>query len=234
MRIRVVSFDVGATLLRPYPSFGEIVIRCCRDAGTELPDHAAHEVDAFADRYFASLQRRGVTYSDSDDRSRQVWTELYRGFLLTQGVSLETAVQLAARLFTTFIDHANYRLFDDALPTLEAVRARGYRIGIISNWEAWLVGLLRTVGVEPYADFQSISGLVGHEKPSRVIFDHAVACSGVSPNEILHVGDSLTSDYEGATSAGLRAVLLDRDGRHAHRPIRRISTLDQLVDHLGY
>lgn len=232
MAIRAVSFDVGATLLRPYPSFAEIVLRCCREAGSPLPDCAGAEADAYADRFFGALQRRGETYSDSEERSRQIWTDLYHGFLLTQGIAPELAGPLALQLFATFIDHASYRLYDDALPTLEAVRARGYRIGIISNWESWLVGLLRSVGVEPYAEFQAISGIIGHEKPSRVIFDHAVVAAGVRHGEILHVGDSLTSDYEGATAAGLRAVLLDRDGRHADAAVPRITALPHLLDRL--
>jgi putative hydrolase of the HAD superfamily len=230
MLIRAISFDVGETLLRPYPSFGELVAGCCRRQGVDLPAEATSHIGSFADGYFARLRSRGKPFSTSEERSREVWTTLYRRFLVRHGVPRDAIASLANEIYATFLDHGSYRLFDDALPVLTECRSRGLRIGIISNWEAWLTSLLRTTGVHDLLEFAAISGVVGHEKPDRRIFDTAVAAAAVSAGEILHVGDSFTSDVEGATAAGLLAILLDRNGRFSTRSVRRVGSLYELLD----
>ena len=229
MMIRAVSFDVGETLLRPYPSFTELFGTCCREAGFALAEGAELGLGAYANRYFGAIRDRGETFSATEQESRRTWLRLYQQFLLDQGASAAEADRLAQRAFETFTDPANYRLFDDALPTLRALRARGFRIGVISNWERWLDRLLQVSAVQELLDFVAISGVVGHEKPDRRIFDHAVAAARLPAAEILHIGDSVASDVVGAEAAGLRAILLDRDNRHSELPHRRITALDELL-----
>jgi putative hydrolase of the HAD superfamily len=228
--VKAISFDVGETLLRPYPGFGELVVRCCALEGEWLGPNASSELEHLADAFFADLRNRGVTYSCSEEQSRKTWTTLYIKFLERQGVHPSRVSHLADRLYLTFTEPANYRLFDDAQPVLDELRQRGFRIGIISNWEAWLTRLLAKTGLNRSLHFQAISGLVGSEKPSRQIFEAAVADAGLPPDEILHVGDSLTSDVQGAEQAGLQAILLDRRGHHQGRLANRVETLLDLLD----
>ena len=53
---------------------------------------------------------------------------------------------------------------------------------------------------------------------------------GADPQEALHVGDSLREDIEGATKAGLRALLLDR---HGDPGVPHIRTLDQILPYVS-
>jgi putative hydrolase of the HAD superfamily len=228
--IQAVSFDVGATLLRPYPTFGDRFVASCRANQIELPLGAAEEIEAFADAYFTDLRRRGVSYSIAADVSRQIWTTLYRSFLERHGVAEGRLGEVAEYVFATFLDPNSYQLYDDALPVVAAVRARGFRVGVVSNWEGWLPRLLGHTRLDALMDFTVISGVVGWEKPDRRIFDAAVAATGLPPGAILHVGDSPTSDVQGARAAGLRAILLDRAGRHAHLDVPRVSSLRELLD----
>ena len=48
--------------------------------------------------------------------------------------------------------------------------------------------------------------------PTRAVFGRALELAGVEPAEALHVGDSLENDVAGARAAGIRAVLVARDG----------------------
>ncbi len=228
--IRVVSFDVGETLLRPYPGFGEVVVTCCRTAGADVASEAGSRLEALAERYFARLRASGTTFSPSEERSRATWLGLYRQFLEAEGIAPDRVGDLAQRIYATFLDHQTYRLFDDALPVLTECRARGYRIGVTSNWEAWLTGLLEAAGISPLLDFAVISGVVGFEKPDRRIFDATRVAAGAAPEAILHVGDSLASDVWGATAAGLQAVLLDRSDRVRSAEVDRITSLVDLLD----
>jgi len=66
---------------------------------------------------------------------------------------------------------------------------------------------------------------VGHHKPERQIFERAVQSLQVPPAEILHVGDSVAEDLEGAAAAGFQSVLLDRSGAH----LKALASLDGLL-----
>ena len=52
------------------------------------------------------------------------------------------------------------------------------------------------------------------EKPHAPIFQEALRRSGTEAADVVHVGDQITSDVQGAANVGIRPVLLDRDGNH--------------------
>jgi len=56
------------------------------------------------------------------------------------------------------------------------------------------------------------SAEVGAPKPNPRVFERALAIAGAEPSEALHVGDKVDNDVEGAAAAGVRAVLLQRQG----------------------
>lgn len=90
--------------------------------------------------------------------------------------------------------------------------------------------LLTELGLADHFATILCSAEVGAAKPDQRIFAEASARLGVDPARILHVGDSLIDDYAGAGTAGLRAVLTDRersaDGGIAHA----IHGLHELTD----
>jgi putative hydrolase of the HAD superfamily len=88
---------------------------------------------------------------------------------------------------------------------------------------------MRGLGIEPLFDSVTISSLAQAAKPAPKIFRLALGKHAVYPEEALHVGDSLQDDFEGATKAGLHAVLLDRQGRHQTEGVQTIHTLDELL-----
>jgi putative hydrolase of the HAD superfamily len=96
-----------------------------------------------------------------------------------------------------------------AAETLEALRERGYRIGLISNtiWPAEIhLEDLAEIGVLPYLDHTIFSGEAGVWKPSPQVFQHALAALGVSPEQAIFVGDSPREDIRGAQAVGMRAI----------------------------
>jgi putative hydrolase of the HAD superfamily len=228
--VKAVSFDVGETLLRPYPSFGELTVQRCREVGAVLPPGANARIEQLADSHFASLRRQGRTYSRSNEESRNAWLGLYRAFLHQEGIDENRAERVAEHIYATFVDPATYRLFDDARPVLTELRSRGFVVGVISNWETWLTSLLRVTGLDSLLDFRVVSGLVGYEKPDSRIFDVAIQSTGVAASDFLHVGDSVSSDVEGALGIGMRAILLDRYGRYPDINATRVQSLRELLD----
>ena len=122
-----------------------------------------------------------------------------------------------------------FTAFPDVRPALEAVRARGQRLVVVSNWDVSLVGVLRTLGLEPLLDGVLTSAVAGARKPAPAIFEQALALAGVPAGEAIHVGDTLDEDVAGARAAGIEAVLIRRGGRPAVPGVRTISSLAELV-----
>jgi putative hydrolase of the HAD superfamily len=101
--------------------------------------------------------------------------------------------------------------YPDVLPALSALRADGYRIGVISNWTATLELTLAHVGLAEFFDVVACSALVGAMKPDPRIFQHALGALEVEPARALFVGDHCEVDVLGARDAGMAAVRIVRD-----------------------
>ena len=76
------------------------------------------------------------------------------------------------------------------------------------------------------------SDAVGAKKPNRQFFDHALALSGVKPQEAIMVGDNYRSDYLGALNAGLHSYLYDPEQKKIqckHR-ISHLSEFERILN----
>jgi putative hydrolase of the HAD superfamily len=110
---------------------------------------------------------------------------------------------------------ANSRLFDDTIPFLERLRARGYKIAIVSNCTENTRQMLVALGVAALADTLVLSCEVGAAKPAAEIFQHALGRLGVAAEAAVFVDDQ-PSFCAGSVAAGISAVQIVRgelDGR---------------------
>jgi len=130
------------------------------------------------------------------------------------------------QLYDRFSQPDAWHLFDDVAPTLASLKARGLRLGIVSNWDDRLRPLLRLLRLDHYFESIVVSCEVGARKPDPRIFEAACAALGSAPSQTLHVGDSREMDYHGAQSAGLQARWLRRGART--RPAEALATLAEL------
>jgi HAD superfamily hydrolase (TIGR01662 family) len=99
-------------------------------------------------------------------------------------------------------------LYPDARPCLEALRARGYRVGIAGNQPARVDAVVRRSGL-PF-EWLLISELLGVEKPSPAFFDRLCQSSGLPPERIAYVGDRVDNDVVPAARAGMMAIHVRR------------------------
>ena len=111
---------------------------------------------------------------------------------------------------------------------LEKLRAAGYRLLVVSNWDSSLPRLLANLGLTKYFEAIVVSAHVGASKPAGKIFDEALRLAGVPCEAALHIGDSCEEDFDGARAAGLNALLLDRSGR-ADSAVPTIRTLEEVA-----
>lgn len=232
-RFDAVFFDVGNTLLYAYPSVGHVCAEILRDSGRI---HSLAEIDELlplVDEYYEDRYRTDDTFWTSDERAADVWTGMYTILCRRLGIPDEEASALARRVYDAFGDPSRWRAYPDVEPAFRRLRARGIRVGIISNWDTRLQGVLEGLGLGELIDTVVSSAVVGLHKPDPRIFELACARLEVAPERSAHVGDHYYADVLGARTAGLAPVLIDRHGGSAEvAGTVRVTSLDQLEEAL--
>jgi putative hydrolase of the HAD superfamily len=104
---------------------------------------------------------------------------------------------------------SHYVLADSTHALLEALRARGLKLALVSNTASplWLLQpILERQGIAERVDTIVLSSEVGKRKPHPAIFEHALRELGVDSSDALFVGDRLEADVLGASRVGMKTV----------------------------
>jgi FMN phosphatase YigB (HAD superfamily) len=128
-------------------------------------------------------------------------------------------------------------LYPDALPCLETMARRGYRVGVVGNTNTETERLMRE---QCGADFVASSARLGAAKPAPEFFAAVARLASAEPGEIAYVGDRVDNDILPAVVAGMTAVHLRRGPwGHVHaawpeaaRAHLRVDSLAELADAL--
>ncbi|HEY6168373.1 MAG TPA: HAD-IA family hydrolase [Verrucomicrobiae bacterium] len=214
----VVTFDVGGTLIEPWPSVGHVYAEVAERFGVRAEP-------AELTRQFRTAWKEKRIF----DYSRAAWFGLVRRTFAGHGPLPE---EFFPAVYERFAEPDAWRVFDDVLPVLDALASRGVRLGVVSNWDERLKPLLRRLKLHQHFETVVVSCDVGATKPSPSIFTHALRRLGVEPAAALHVGDGVREDVEGARAAGMASVLLARGGS-TERSDGAIHTLHELPTLLG-
>ena len=204
-KLAAVLFDVDFTLVRPGPDLGpEGYVRLGARHGLSL-DIARHDqarLDAFAE-----LKRHPELEHDDE-----VWIVFTERVIVGMGGDAHGAYDCAAEMVAAWENHDNFELYEDAEPVLEELRARGLKLGLVSNTSRDLAAFV--IHHQLDVDVAIGSRSFGKTKPDPSIFLAALGVLGVEPDAAVMVGDSIEDDIEGALALGMRAILLDREGRY--------------------
>jgi putative hydrolase of the HAD superfamily len=152
---------------------------------------------------------------------RRRCAEVVRGEL---GVDLPVAEVEAAMLAAI-----RFRPYPEVPGVLRALRDRGTRLVVVSNWDVSLHGVLEQTGLVPLIDAVVTSAEFGAAKPDPAIFAHALELAGARAADAVHAGDDVEADVHGARAAGIEPVLVARDGEPGPEGVRRIPTLEGLI-----
>jgi putative hydrolase of the HAD superfamily len=220
-----VYFDAVGTLLFPDPPAPAVYAEVARQQGLAL---STAEVRArFVAAYRAEEEAdAGAGWVTSEGRERDRWRSIVTEALA--GVSDPHACY--EFLYSYFAKPGAWRLAPDAEATLTALHERGLLLGLGSNYDERLWPVLD--GFPQLALLLAhvvISAAIGCRKPGAAFFARTVENAGCEACEVLFVGDDRGNDYEGATAAGLPALLLDPAGRYLDVP-HRIVRLSELVE----
>lgn len=222
--VRAVFFDAVGTLLFPEPSAPAVYAVIAERHGLNL------SVAEVRERFLAAYRLQeaadiGLNWATSEARERDRWHTIVTTTLA--GVTDPGAC--FAHLFEHYSKPAAWRVHPEAADVLRELSARGLTLGMGSNYDARLLTVLD--GHPELAPLRArvvVSAAVGWRKPAGEFFVEVARVTGYRPNEILFVGDDLQNDYEGATAAGMRPLLLDPGARHPDVP-HRVAGLRELL-----
>jgi putative hydrolase of the HAD superfamily len=199
MKFAAVTFDVGGTLVEPWPSVGRVYAEVAAR-------HGVRNIPAeLLDERFKAAWRAEKDFA----YTRDAWAELVDKTFLGL-CSNKPSKTFFPNLYEHFAQPEAWQIFDDVAQTLEELATAGVRLGIISNWDERLRVLLQRLKLDGIFESIIVSCEAGFAKPSPVIFELAAEKLGLPPASILHVGDSFEMDVQGARSAGFSALQLVR------------------------
>ena len=214
--LKAVFVDYTGTLMEEDgPDVREMVARCCKNSEIGGPkammEYWWGMVKAFEERY------SGKNYRTEDEIVDEILA------VCTEQIHLRENLDELHGLVHRFW------MYSPAFPDAKEFFARcPLPVYVITNnSRVYVEEGLRDKGLRP-------AGIVCGDmarayKPHRELFEKALAVSGCQAEEVVHIGDSVASDVMGATSAGIRPLLLDRRGKGAPEGVEAVRTLNEAL-----
>ena len=197
--VAAITFDVGGTLIEPWPSVGHVYAAVAARHGVRAePEELTHRfVDAWN-------RKKNFNYTQDD------WAGLVDATFAGLTTTLPSQ-SFFDELYLRFAEPDCWRVYEDVIPALTALRECDVRLAVISNWDIRLRPLLQALDLADWFEVIHVSSELGSTKPDRRIFQAAIDSFGLSAAQILHVGDSEIEDHRGAMAAGMQSRWLCRD-----------------------
>ena len=226
MTIDTVFLDAGGVLVHPN---WHRVAEALAQHGTSVDaaalfaaePHAKREMDLGSLMARTTDQQRGWIY--------------FEAVLRHAGVPVDDRARAALADVRAYHDVHNVweHVPGDVVPTVEALRALGVRLVVVSNANGKLHTMFERVGLAGRFDVVLDSHDFGVEKPDPRLFQFALEASSAEATSTVHVGDFFHIDVVGARAAALAdAVLVDPADLYADADCPRVSALPLLVDYV--
>ncbi len=209
--LRAVFLDIGDTVMRPNPSWEHVYAMAFEEFGVDVDIDELHAALRAAYHHGGWGMEGG--FEPTEETSFQRTVAIDATAIAELGLD-PMPDAFYRRLSELFMVTGHWHIFDDAYPALTELRRRGLTVGAVSNWVWNLPELLHSLELVSHFDFIAASARIGFEKPHPRIFEWALDKAGVQPGEVIHVGDHVDADVEGARGLGIGAVLIDRVGRY--------------------
>jgi len=220
-RVKAVLFDLGGTLLKtteiPY-----VMERVLKDRGV---NRSLEEITEAWKKAEESLNFRDLTRLLDE-----FWVQWNVRILRNLRVRSDIRV-LAEFIASHWWDYSNVTLYPDAEKILPLLKERGLKVGVVTNGlRSDVDEILPKVGLEGFFDVVVVIDTLRRMKPDVEVFQYALERLGVESSGAIFVGDEVKADYEGAKRCGLTVYLIDRDGKVQDEGVRKISSLEELLE----
>ena len=227
-RIKAVFFDAADTLFHIKGGVGNQYWRVAKKYGT---NSTPETIDKAFSKAFKSAPPLTFPHLSPEDRKvyeKKWWYEVVRNVFSEAGM-FERFDDYFEELFETFRSEA-WELFPETKDVLSSLKEKGLTLSVVSNFDTRVYDVCTELDIIDYFDSFVISSEAGFSKPSPEIFELALNKNAISASECIHVGDSLEHDFYGASSVGIKVVLLDKKGKYRDRDdVLRIESLAEIV-----
>jgi putative hydrolase of the HAD superfamily len=207
-----VLFDALGTLLDFEPPAPHLRAALLERTGSDIGEQGAKDAIRAEIAYYRAHLHEG--------RDPEALLDLRIRCADAMALPFSTPVVLDALLSSL-----RFHAYEDSARVLTRLRAAGIRTAVVSNWDWSLHERLQETGLAGLVDGAIASAELGSAKPDGVIFAAALQLVGARPEETWHVGDTPEADVEGARAAGIRPILIARDGA----PDADVRSLDELI-----
>jgi putative hydrolase of the HAD superfamily len=206
--VDAVLFDVDFTLAKPGPLLGPEGYRAAGER---------HGLTLEPERYAAARAAavEDLQHHPELEHDEEIWIHFTEDIVRGMGGDGPRVREVAVAITSGWLHSENFELYEDVLPVLAGLREAGLAIGLVSNTSRDLTSFVRHFSLD--VDAWISSGVHGKVKPSPTIFLAALELLGVEAAAAVMVGDSPLDDVEGARALGMRAYLIDREGRFPER-----------------
>jgi len=200
------------------------VARLCTGAGVAIDAQALVRTEGEAKQLQESGGLLDFEWPHMTAPGARGWARMVGTFVVRAGFPRDEIADFTESvLWPEHVKKNLYSVVPEGLgEALDAVRARGVKVAIVSNSEGMLDRLFADLGILRHFDTVVDSGKVGVEKPDPRIFRIALDRFGVPAERALMLGDTFVTDIAGARAAGMRAALVDpfghMTGRHLDVP----------------
>ena len=204
-----VSLDVTGTLIHS-PRLAELYSEVLARHRTEIPPERLHSlIPTVWQELSCRIEGDRDRFGDHPDGAHGWWNDFLQRICDYEELP-HPGPFAASELYDRFARADAWEIYEDVLPALEELAARGFRMILTSNWDRRLPDLLERLDLLRRFEGLVFSAEVGFEKPHRAMFHALLESLDLGATEVVHVGDRKLDDVEGAEAVGIAALLLDR------------------------
>jgi putative hydrolase of the HAD superfamily len=221
-RIKAISFDGDMTLWDFDKVMRNSLAHALAELRARLPGRSC--ADLTVDRMIEIRNTVAEELKGRRDALERIRLEAFRRTIATVGSDDQ---ELAAHLNSIYLEHrfADIELYPDVLPLFDSITSR-YVLGLVSNGNSYP----ERCGLRSHFRFVILAQNIGVEKPDPAIFQQVCREACCSPEQLMHIGDSLVTDVAGARRAGLVSVWLNRERKPNHTGIRPDFEIHSLIE----
>jgi len=145
---------------------------------------------------------------------------------------------LGSLCYNDFYDYYNsikkeWLLYDDALQTINDLKSRDIKVGIISNFDKNLDKILQFLRIGDLLDIVVISAKIQLEKPNIEFYNYVKNNYDLNLTETLYIGDSYNLDYVPSRHVGYESYIIDRNNLYCNVPnrVQKLSDIIEIINH---
>lgn len=199
---KAILWDFDGTLSYPNRSFSTALYTAISEAGYRMD--ADRTVDFLNTAYSWKTPDEIYPHKTGEDWWETMYAKTGR-FCRENGIKEADISGINTRFRENLTDVGNYRVYDDAVQTLQKCLGLGYKNYLASNNYPEIIENLQKLGIATYLSGWVVSSHIGYEKPRVEFYDYAKRLSG-NPEMLYMIGDNPIADIWGGKNSGLITI----------------------------